>query len=102
MFHDILIWGMDVSLAYAHSSVLVVVSDEVREDYMFFSTLKNMGRIEYHVFLVGPSKNVPQPDSPEWPKLLLDQVHYLRENFREDSRKKHKAAAAAEGSQDQA
>ncbi|CAH2073896.1 unnamed protein product [Thlaspi arvense] len=77
MLHDTLLWKLDSPREYPYRADVVVVSDQVGDDTMFFRTLRYMTVRCFNVFLVTPTQHVNQPQSVDWPGLLLDHAPFL-------------------------
>ncbi|CAH2073108.1 unnamed protein product [Thlaspi arvense] len=77
MLHDTVLWELDSPREYSDRGDVVVVSDQVGDDTMFFRMLEYMTVRCFNVFLVTPTQHVNKPQSADWPGLLLDHARSL-------------------------
>ncbi|CAH2069515.1 unnamed protein product [Thlaspi arvense] len=76
MLNDIhLLFSLN-SQAGRYTTKLVGVSDQITDDTYFFDRLESYSDSCF-VFLVTPTRNINDPDSTDWPQLLIDEAYFF-------------------------
>uniref|UniRef100_A0A1J3IDX3 Uncharacterized protein n=1 Tax=Noccaea caerulescens TaxID=107243 RepID=A0A1J3IDX3_NOCCA len=79
MLHDIHLWTMDFSVIRPRPSSLVLVSDQVKDDFYSFRLLQNLSWRRFRVFLAAQPNEYRPENEAKWPASLLDVVYSFKE-----------------------
>ncbi|CAH2069605.1 unnamed protein product [Thlaspi arvense] len=77
MLNDILLLLSLDSPAERYTTRLVVVSDQITDDTYFFDRLEYFSDNCVFVNLVTPTRDINDPDSTDWPQLLIDEAYFF-------------------------
>ncbi|KAG2279220.1 hypothetical protein Bca52824_050440 [Brassica carinata] len=76
MLNDIYLWARDSSPRWnkrSHEASLVIFSDQFNDDSYYTHMLQKLSKRGYNLLLVTPTQDIREPESPEWPGLLIDE-----------------------------
>ncbi|KAG5408047.1 hypothetical protein IGI04_004366 [Brassica rapa subsp. trilocularis] len=79
MLNDIYLWVRDSSPRWnkrSHEASLVIFSDQFNDDSYYTHMLQKLSKRGYNLLLVTPTQDIKEPESPEWPGLLIDEGSY--------------------------
>ncbi|KAJ4911609.1 Uncharacterized protein Rs2_06230 [Raphanus sativus] len=73
MLNDIYLWVRDSQrFTSSYEASLFVFGDQFKDDAYYIHMLQKLNELRYDVFLVTPTPDINNPETPEWPRLLLN------------------------------
>lgn len=73
MLNDIYLWKRDSPyFTSSYEASLVIFADQFKCSPYYTKMLKTLNDLRYGLLLVTPTLDIYNPESPEWPALLID------------------------------